>query len=71
MVRIREEIDRRGLTGRIQLAVGGAVFQLRPELVAAFGGDGTAASAVEASALFQDLWERSRRLHPEERETRP
>jgi methylmalonyl-CoA mutase cobalamin-binding domain/chain len=61
---IREEIDRRGLTGRIQLAVGGAVFKLRPELVAEFGGDGTASSAVEASALFQGLWARSLELAP-------
>jgi len=56
---LREEIDRRGFTGRIQLAVGGAVFKLRPELVAEFGGDGTAASALSASPLFDDLWNRS------------
>jgi methanogenic corrinoid protein MtbC1 len=59
VARLREEIDRRGRTGRIQLAVGGAVFKLRPELVEAFGGDGTAASAVEASALFERLWQRA------------
>jgi methanogenic corrinoid protein MtbC1 len=59
VVRIREEIDRRGLTGRLRLAVGGAVFKLRPELVEAFGGDGTAASAVEASALFETLWQQA------------
>jgi len=59
VARLREEIDRRGMTGRIQLAVGGAVFKLRPELVEAFGGDGTAASAVEASALFERLWQRA------------
>ena len=40
---VREEIDTRGLTGRIQLAVGGAVFVLRPELVAEVGADGTEA----------------------------
>ena len=56
---LREEIDRRGLTGRVQLAVGGAVFKLRPELVKEFGGDGTAASALSASSLFDDLWNRS------------
>ena len=56
---LREEIDRRGLAGRIQLAVGGAVFKLRPELVREFGGDGTTASALSASALFDDLWNRS------------
>jgi methanogenic corrinoid protein MtbC1 len=70
VVRIREELERRGLAGRIQLAVGGAVFKLRPELVAEFGGDGTAASAVEASPLFQELWQRSLDLHPEGREVR-
>jgi len=59
VLKIREEIDRRGLRGRVQLAVGGAVFKLRPELVEAFGGDGTAASAVEASALFERLWLRA------------
>jgi len=67
---LREGLERRGLAGRVQLAVGGAVFKLRPELVAAFGGDGTAASAVEASALFEDLWRRSVALHPET-EVRP
>ena len=56
VARIRDVIERRGLTGRLQLAVGGAVFKLRPELVETFGGDGTASSAVEASALFERLW---------------
>ncbi len=60
VAKIRSEIDRRGLNGRLQLAVGGAVFKLRPELVAEFGGDGTAASAVEASPLFESLVQRSR-----------
>jgi methanogenic corrinoid protein MtbC1 len=59
MAKIRNEIDRRGLTGVLKLAVGGAVFKLRPELVAGFGGDGTAASAVEASALFEKLWRKA------------
>jgi methanogenic corrinoid protein MtbC1 len=59
VAKIRQEIDRRGLTGKLQLAVGGAVFKLRPELVADFGGDGTAASAVEASTLFEALRQRA------------
>ena len=59
IARLRNEIDRRGLTGKLQLAVGGAVFKLRPELVAEFGGDGTTDSAVGASALFEQLWQRS------------
>jgi methylmalonyl-CoA mutase cobalamin-binding domain/chain len=59
VARIREEIDRRGLTGKLQLAVGGAVFKLRPELVETFGGDGTATSAVDAPALFERLWQQA------------
>ena len=54
---VREEIDRRGLTGRIQLAVGGAVFILRPQLMNEVGGDGTARNALAAPALFAELWE--------------
>lgn len=56
---LRKEIDNRGLTGKIQLAVGGAVFVLRPELVKAVGGDGTAVNALVAPALFQDLWQKA------------
>lgn len=48
---VRHEIDRRGLAGRIRLAVGGAVFRLCPGLAEEVGGDGTAASVLEASAL--------------------
>jgi len=57
--KLREEIDHRGLTGYLQLAVGGAVFKLRPELVEKVGGDGTADSAVNAPALFEELWNAS------------
>lgn len=57
--KLREEIDSRGLTGRIQLAVGGAVFRLYPDLVKEVGGDGTAASALGAPQLVAELWERS------------
>lgn len=53
---VREELDSRGLSGRIRLAVGGAVFKLRPELVREVGGDGTAASAIQAPPLFDRLW---------------
>lgn len=56
---VRDELDRRGLSGRIMLAVGGAVFKVRPELVAEVGGDGTADSAMAAPALFETLRERS------------
>jgi methanogenic corrinoid protein MtbC1 len=53
--KLREEIDTRKLGGRIQLAVGGAVFVLRPELVAEVGGDGTARNAVGAPKLMEQL----------------
>lgn len=58
---VRAEINGRGLQGRIQLALGGAVFRLRPELVEQFGGDGTAADASGASELFGKLWNRAER----------
>jgi len=57
--KVREEIDARGYRGRILLAVGGAVFRLRPELAAGVGADGTAANAVAALTLFEDLWRKA------------
>lgn len=62
IVRLRQEIDQRGLTGKIQLAVGGAVFLVFPELVKEVGGDGTAPNALGSVKLFEDLWEKSIRL---------
>lgn len=59
--RLRDEIDRRSLTGKMQLAVGGAVFQARPGLVAEVGGDGTAPNALAAARLFGDLWTKAER----------
>ena len=56
---VRAEIDARGLRGKVRLAVGGAVFKLRPQLVDEVGGDGTAASAIQAPALFDRLWAES------------
>jgi methanogenic corrinoid protein MtbC1 len=53
---LRNEIDARGLRGRVRLAVGGAVFKLRPELMDEVGGDGTASSAIQAPELFDRLW---------------
>ncbi len=53
--RLRELIDSRGLQNRLKLAVGGAVFNWRPELVAEVGGDGTARNAVGADELFMRL----------------
>lgn len=63
--KLRAELDQRGLSGRIQLAVGGAVFKLRPELVAEFGGDGTAGDALQTPALIEKLWAESCRLYPD------
>lgn len=56
---VRQELERRGLSGRIQLAVGGAIINLRPELVSEFGGDGTCNNAIQAPALFDRLWSAS------------
>jgi methanogenic corrinoid protein MtbC1 len=53
---VRQELGNRGLSGRIQLAVGGAIINLRPELVSEFGGDGTCNNAIQAPALFERLW---------------
>jgi methylmalonyl-CoA mutase cobalamin-binding domain/chain len=56
---LRIEIDAQGLGGKVQLAVGGAVFKLRPELMHEVGGDGTASSAIQAPELFDRLWAKS------------
>lgn len=55
IAQVREEIERRGLSGTVRLAVGGAIFTLRPELVSEVGADGTAATAMEAPDLFERL----------------
>ena len=53
--KVRRELERRGLSDRIKLAVGGAVFVMRPELVEEVGGDGSSATAMEAPLLFSRL----------------
>jgi len=53
--KVRKELDRQSLSNKIMLAVGGAVFKLRPELVVEVGGDGTAGTAMGASDLFEKL----------------
>ena len=55
IAKIRKELDRQSLSEQIKLAVGGAVFKLRSELVADIGGDGTADNAIDAPALFDSL----------------
>lgn len=53
--KLRQIIDERGLTDRIKLAVGGAVFNWRPDLVTEVGADGTCHNAVGADELFSRL----------------
>ena len=55
ITKVREEIERRQLSGKIKLAVGGAIFKVRPKLVGEVGADGTAVSAMEAPQLFAGL----------------
>lgn len=55
--KVREELDRRGLSGKIKLVAGGAVFRLRPELLGEVGGDATAPNAIAAIAVFDRLFE--------------
>lgn len=53
--KLRELIDARGLRNQLKLAVGGAVFNWRPDLVAEVGGDGTASNAAAVDALLTSL----------------
>lgn len=55
IAKIRTGLNQQMLSGKIQLAVGGAVFKLRPELVNDVGADGTANNAIEAPELFNSL----------------
>ena len=59
--KIRNELDRRGQTGNIMLAVGGAVFKARPELMKEVEGDGTVANAVDAPRLMDQLLEQRKK----------
>jgi len=55
--KVRQVINYRDLNRKIKLAVGGAVFLLRPELVNEVGGDGTSRNALRAPELMESLWE--------------
>ena len=55
IAKVRECIDKRNLSGSIKLLVGGAVFRLRPELMAEVGADGTAHNAIKAPELCSAL----------------
>lgn len=57
MVKIRDELDARKLSGKIKFAVGGAIFNLRPKLVNEINADGTAPNAFAAVDLFNKLKE--------------
>ena len=59
MIKIRDELEARKLSGKIKFAVGGAIFNLRPKLVRQIGADGTAPNAIEAVELFTRLNEES------------
>lgn len=61
IVKIRQELEARNLADHLKLAVGGAVFVMRPDLVVEVGGDGTARTALEAPALFERLRRKARR----------
>lgn len=56
---LRAELDSRGLSDRIKLAVGGAVFLVCPGFDQEVGGDGTTRTAIDAPALFERLWNAS------------
>lgn len=55
ILKIRQEMERCGVADKIKLAVGGAIFKVRPELVQEVGGDGTVANAVDAPNLMERL----------------
>lgn len=63
---IRWELSRCNLSGRIQLLVGGAVFQQFPDLSIDVNADAVCTSVLEAPALVEKLWgaatEQDRRL---------
>jgi methanogenic corrinoid protein MtbC1 len=53
--KVKHELGKNTQSQHIKLAVGGAVFKLRPEMVAEVGGDGTADTAIDAPVLFDRL----------------
>lgn len=57
--KLRTEINDRGYKGKIQLAVGGAVFNLRHDLWEEVGADGTSRNAIDVGTLMGRLMEKS------------
>ncbi len=52
---VREELIQRNLENQIKLAVGGAIFNLRADLMKEVGGDGTVKNALHVPKLFDTL----------------
>lgn len=55
IAKLRKAIDDAGLKGKIMLAVGGAIFNMRPELLEVVGADGSARNALAAGRCMEDL----------------
>ncbi len=58
MIKIRDELTARNLSGKIKFVAGGSIFNLRPGLVDEVKADGTAKNALEAVSLFKELLEK-------------
>lgn len=54
--KVSEILNEQGLSNKIKLIVGGAVFRLVPSLVEEVGADGTADSAINVPSYFAELW---------------
>lgn len=55
IVKVRQLIDQRGFKNKIMLAVGGAVFNWKPELLDIVGADGTAQNAAAVDEMLTKL----------------
>ena len=56
--KIRNLLNERNLSSKIKLAVGGAIFLIRKDLVYEVGADGTTDNAMNAPQLFDELLEK-------------
>jgi methanogenic corrinoid protein MtbC1 len=59
IIKVRDEIEKRNLGNKIKLAIGGAIFNLRPELIKEVGGDGHANNAITAVELCESLYQKT------------
>ncbi len=55
ILKLRHLIDQKGYKNKIMLAVGGAVFNWKPELLDLVGADGTAQNASAVDPMLMDL----------------